>query len=95
MNPPSTNQANPLKRAHFTLWILTGIMMTAAGGVTLMADASPSPLVGIGFAVSATIFVLALILASRVTIALERSRRKARPASHDQDPLLVKLLRRR
>jgi hypothetical protein len=89
--------ANPLGRAHQTLWILTVVMVLTAGGITLTVGASPSPLAGIGFALSSTIFILALILASRVTIALERFRRRARPSSRHEErlPLLARLLRRR
>jgi hypothetical protein len=97
MKAPDNSEANPLRRAHITLWILIGGMIAAAGGLALAADASPSPLVGIGFALSSTIFVVALILAGRVTVALERSRRRARPTTSDQDPLplIAQLFRQR
>jgi hypothetical protein len=61
------------------LWILIGVATLAAGGVTSTVTAPPSPLVGVGFGVSALILVVSFLLAARVTIALERARRLSRP----------------
>lgn len=97
MNRPSGDRLHPLQRAHRTLWLLVGIMILAAGGITASVGAPASPLVGVGFGFGATVFAIALVLAGRVTIALERARRQARPQIDDSEPLplLGKMLRRR
>lgn len=53
--------------------------MLLAGAVTALASANPSPLVGLGFGLSATLLAVSLLLAARVFIALERARRLAQP----------------
>lgn len=67
-------------RAIRSLWILIGIMILSLGGLSKTVASPPSPLAGIGFAAGALVFTFALILASRITIALERARRAARRA---------------
>ncbi|TDW28886.1 hypothetical protein [Cryobacterium psychrophilum] len=86
---------SPLRRAHASLWILIGIAILAAGGLTSTVMAPPSPIVGFGFGVSALLLAASLVLAGRVTIALERARRNSRPVIPDNDslPILRKLLR--
>lgn len=87
----------PSSRANYALWTLTAIMIATAGGITASVSAPPSPLVGLSFALSSLIFVAALVLAARVTIALERARRRAHPARPISNPFpaLTKLLRRK
>ncbi len=92
----SSRVASPLGRAHRSLWILIGIAILAAGGVSAAVTATPSPLVGIGFGLSALILVVSLLLAGRVTIALERSRRLSRPVAASEPnpyPVLSRLFR--
>ncbi len=63
----------------------------------MSVTAPPSPLVGIGFGLSALILAVSLLLAGRVTIALEWARRPGRPQAaledNPQSPLLSKLFR--
>ena len=67
----------PLGRVYRSLWILVGITVVAAGALSSSLAAPPSPLTGLSFAISALIFIAALTLAARVTIALERARRQS------------------
>jgi hypothetical protein len=71
-------------------WILIGIMIVSLGVLSTMVASPPSPLVGIGFAASALIFSLALILAGRITNDMERARRAARSPieAHTSFPIL-------
>ncbi|MES2094858.1 MAG: hypothetical protein V4531_13765 [Actinomycetota bacterium] len=88
--------ASPLARAHRSLWILIGIAILAAGGVSAAVTAPPSPLVGLGFGLSALVLAVSFLLAGRVTIALERARRLSRPAARQEAnpyPVLSKLFR--
>lgn len=92
----SRRVASPLGRAHRSLWILIGIAILSAGAVTASVAARPSPLVGIVFGLSALILAVSLILAARVTIALERVRRLGRSQNALEDnpyPMLSKLFR--
>jgi hypothetical protein len=84
-------------RAIRSLWILIGIMIISLGVVSTTVASAPSPLVGIGFAAGALVFTIALILAGRVTIALERARRAARPPQGiaDSFPILSRAFRRK
>lgn len=95
--PSHNNLGHPSRRANRWLVLLIAIMIVTAGTISATVTAPPSPLVGTGFAVSALVFAAALILAGRITIALERARRRDRPAPIDSDPfpLLGKLVRRR
>lgn len=88
---------SPLGRAHRSLWILIGIAILMAGALTTALAAPPSPLTGLSFALSAMIFVVVFALATRVTIALERARRMARPTTASElnpYPVLSRLVRR-
>jgi hypothetical protein len=84
-------------RAIRSLWILIGIMIISLGVLSTAVASPPSPLVGIGFAASALVFTIALVLAGRVTIALERARRAARPPLEiaDSFPILSRVFRRK
>ncbi len=86
-----------MTRAYVSLWILVGVMIVSAGGVSASLAAPPSAWAGVGFAVSSVLFVAALILAGRVTIALERARRKTLPQAPltETFPILSRLLRRK
>lgn len=82
MNEPrsaSRQSRSPLRRAHRSLWTLVAVTIAMAGALTGSLAAPPGPLTGLSFAVSAVVFVVALALAARVTIALERVRRRSHP----------------
>ncbi len=85
------------RRAHRWLVFLIAIMVVTAGAITAAVTAPPSPLVGLSFGLSSLIFVAALLLAGRVTIALERARRRALPPPPETNPfpLLSKLFKRK
>ncbi len=76
---PDHSGASPLRRAHVSLSVLIGVSVLAAGGLSMAVSAPPSPLAGVGFAAGAVILLVAMTLAGRVTIALERARRRDRP----------------
>ncbi|MHB1235641.1 MAG: hypothetical protein ACYCZK_08200 [Microbacteriaceae bacterium] len=59
------------------------VTIAMAGTLTSSLAAPPSPLVGLTFAVSAVVFIVAFGLAARVTIAIERARRRAHPRTSD------------
>jgi hypothetical protein len=84
-------------RAMRVRWILIGVMIISLGVLSTTVASPASPLVGISFAASALIFALALMLASRITIALEKARRAARPPIEVSDsfPILSRMLRRK
>ncbi|MFM9878604.1 MAG: hypothetical protein ACKVOG_12275 [Rhodoglobus sp.] len=91
---------SPLRRAHRSLSILIVLSILASGGVTSAVTSAPSPLSGIGFALSALVLAVAGTLAARIVIALERVRRQSRApvAPLTEAPLFNKLeraLRRR
>ncbi len=81
------------RRAHRWLVILIAVMVATAGAMTAAVTATPSALVGLSFGLSSLIFVAAFTLAGRVTIALERARRRALPPPPETNPfpLLIKL----
>ena len=85
------------RRAHRWLVLLIVVMIVAAGASTAAVTAPPSPVVGVSFGLSSLIFVAAFILAGRVTIALERARRRALPPPPEANPfpLLSKLFKRK
>lgn len=86
-----------MTRAYTSLWILVGVMIVTAGGISASVAAPPGAWSAVGFAVSSLLFVAALILAGRVTIALERARRKSLPQAPltETFPILSRLLRRK
>lgn len=87
MNEPrsaSRKSRSPLGRAHRSLWILVAVTIAMAGALTGSLSAPPGPLTGLSFAVSAVVFVVALALAARVTIALERVRRRSDPKAAER-----------
>ena len=62
------------------LLVLTAVAIIASGAVSATIAAPPGPATGLAFAASAALLLVALVLAGRVTIALERHRRASRPA---------------
>ncbi len=95
--PALRSGQSPSKRAHRWLVFLIAIMIVTAGAITATVTAPPSPLVGLSFGLSSIVFAAALVLAGRVTIALERARRRALPQPSETNPfpLLTKLLNRK
>ena len=84
-------------RAYRWLVFLIAIMVVTAGAITAAVTAPPCPLAGLSFGFSSLIFVIALILAGRVTIALENARRRTLPPPPETNPfpIVSKLLRRK
>ncbi|WP_458041744.1 MULTISPECIES: hypothetical protein [Bacteria] len=88
---------SPLRRAHQSLAVLTVAAILLVGAASALANAQPSPLVGLGFGVIATLAVAAVLLAARVTIALERARRRVlppAPARPVSAPVMTRLVSR-
>lgn len=84
-------------RPYRWLVFLIATMVATAGAITTAVTAPPSPLAGLSFGLSSLIFVVALILAGRVTIALENARRRALPPPPETNPypLVSRMLRRK
>ncbi len=95
MNGARTSGLSSPQRAHRALWILVTTMILMSGAVSAAVQAPPSPLVGFTFAAGSAVLVIALILAARVTIALERDRRHRRPPQPRVDafPIVSRLIR--
>jgi hypothetical protein len=77
--------------------VLTVAAILLVGAASALANAQPSPLVGLGFGVIATLAVAAVLLAARVTIALERARRRVlppAPARPVSAPVMTRLVSR-
>ena len=74
----SRNAPPRRRRARQTFWGLVVISVLAAGSLNAGLAAAPGPLTGVRVAVSGTVLIGALALATRVMVALERARRRAR-----------------
>jgi len=70
--PPASN------RARRSFWLLVAVAVLAAGALTSALSAAPGPITGLRVAASGVLLVAALTLATRVMVALERTRRRAR-----------------
>lgn len=68
------------RRAHRTFWLLLAIAIAAAGFLSSAVGAHPGPFTGVRVAISGTSLILAVVLAGRVFIYLDRARRAARHA---------------
>jgi len=64
--------------AHRWFWSLVVVAVLATGSLSSALAAPPSPLTGLRVAVSGLVLITSLTLATRVMIAVERIRRKAR-----------------
>ena len=64
--------------AHRSFWILVVVAVLATGSLRSAFKAAPSPLTGLRVAASGLVMIASLTLATRVMIAVERARRKAR-----------------
>lgn len=67
----------PSRRAVRSLWALVLLAVLASGSLSSALTDRPAPLAGIRVAVSGLVLAACVALATRVMIALERSRRKA------------------
>lgn len=71
----------PSRRAVVSFWFLVVIATAASGSLMTSLKAPASPAAGLGVALSGSLLAVALLLAGRVLLALERARRNARSAS--------------
>lgn len=78
--PPSARRA-PLRRARRTFVGLLVIAIIAAGSLNAGLGSGSSPMTGLRVAVSGVFLIAALALAARVSIAVERARRKVGQAT--------------
>ena len=60
-----------MNRARTTFWVLVVAATTAMGSLSTALAAPPSPVAGLGVAVSATILTLSLVLAGRILLRLD------------------------
>lgn len=65
----------PLRRAHFSFWILVTLATLMAGALSMSLAAAPSLLTSVGFALSAATLAASLALAARVMLVLARRER--------------------
>jgi hypothetical protein len=64
--------------AHRWFWSLVVVAVLATGSLSSAFGAAPSPFTGLRVAASGLVLITSLTLATRVMIAVERIRRKAR-----------------
>jgi len=64
--------------AHRWFWSLVVVAVLATGSLSSALAAPPSPFTGLRVAASGLVLITSLTLATRVMIAVERIRRKAR-----------------
>jgi len=69
-------------RARRSFWVLVAVAVLATGTLTRALTAEPSPLTGLGVLGSALVLMVAVGLAARVLLALERARRAIPPPDH-------------
>ena len=66
------------RSAQRSFWLLVLVAVLATGSLNSAFRAVPSPLTGLRVAASGLVLIASLTLATRVMIAVERARRKAR-----------------
>ena len=71
---------NPTARARRSFWALVLIAVLSTGALSAAIEAHPSPAAGVTVAASGAVLAVALTLAARILIALDRARRAARPS---------------
>lgn len=84
-SPQQTPRPQPFTRALRLFWLLVAGVVVATGSLTSALTAPPSPVTGLRVAVSGLVATAAVILATRVMIALDRARRQARLAAELSD----------
>ena len=89
---PATPTSSP-RRARRSFWLLLLAAVLAAGWLSRAIAADPGPFAGIQVAASGVVLVVALALAARVMVALDRAARRTRGAF--EPPLGTKQNRRR
>ena len=65
-----------LRRTRRTFWVLAVVAVAAAGSVSAALDGSDGTFTALRVAVSGLDLILAIVLAARVMVALERARRR-------------------
>ena len=70
-NSPGTGQ-----RARRSFWVLTVIAVAATGSVSAALAAGNGALTGLRVAVSGMVLVVAVTLAARIMVVLDRARRR-------------------
>ena len=66
----------PTRRVRRTFWILVGVAVLAAGGLSSGLAARSNPLTGLRVAASGIVLVAALTLAARILVHGDRERRR-------------------
>lgn len=67
---------SPMRRARRMFWILVGMAVLAAGALSSGLAAASSPFTGLRVASSGIVLVVALTLATRILVRVERARRR-------------------
>lgn len=76
----------PSRRAVRSLWVLAALAVLASGSLSAALAAETGAFTGVRVAVSGLVLVVCVVLATRVMIALERSRRHAVAQSGKRSP---------
>ena len=71
-----------VRRAQRMFWMLTVVALLAMGALSAALGADPGPLIGLLVIFSGTVLIMALALAARVLIAMERARPGRRPPTN-------------
>ena len=66
------------QRARRSFWILVTVAVLDAGALTSALSAAPGPITGLRVAASGVVLIATLTLATRLMLALERARKRAR-----------------
>lgn len=66
------------RRAYRSFWLLLAVAVLTTGALSSALAAPPSPFTGLRVAVNGLVLMSSMTLATRVMLALERARRRAR-----------------
>ena len=77
----ATTRTASSRRARRSFWVLALVSVLAAGSLNNALASDPGSITGIRVAISGLVLVVAVTLAGRVMIALDRVRTVARTAS--------------
>ena len=66
------------QRARRSFWLLVAIAVLTAGVLTSALSAAPGPITGLRVAASGVVLITALTVATRLMLALDRARKRAR-----------------
>lgn len=78
------NSHDPLRRTRRTFWVLALVAVAAAGSVRAALGAPAGISTSVRLVVSGLVLVVAVSLAARVMIAVERARRQALGTGHTE-----------